>query len=601
MIRGTRALWGHKVLRHAYTKGLNLRALSARPFATHARPTPPTGPCPTASSHRLDTRRLVSTTTNSDAKPARKASLSSSDKSTTPRGTTGESDGSNNTTHTTKATGAGPGVDAASDSGSASSSTSSGEPRAIPGVNYGNVDPSLFNGDDTPGQLPRARHRITQAQAMSEFLLTKRDLAALEPLKQKSHALDLNKNLGTHLVYDRQMVEDAVISKWGEMEALQMEKKRRAELSRSLKAQESPIFRWLYTDVRKPNDAENKTQRLVMLALAGNACLAGSKLGAYFFTGSGSLLAEGVHSCADLFNQCMLLAGLTASRQAVSAQYPYGHAPERFVFALMSATGVFLLGGGATILHGVDLLLHPVQVDMGYAHYGLGVLAFAGCVEGFTASVAIKTVRHKAQEANMGFFEYIMKGRDSVALAVLLEDSAAVTGCLLAMSCLGASLYTHNPIFDAVGTIGVGTLMSSVALFLIKKNRTALIGAALPDDRLQPILSMLQEDPVIREIHEVKAVMTGVDTARFKAEIYFNGAEISRRYLEQRPEVLNMMWRQIILSGQGSTPPDILILQDVLLDHGELVVEAVGDEIDRLEDTIRTICPEITQVDIEVL
>ena len=50
----------------------------------------------------------------------------------------------------------------------------------------------------------------------------------------------------------------------------------------------------------------------------------------------------------------------------------------------------------------------------------------------------------------------VFRGRDPSAVAVLLEDSAAVTGVLLASTCLGLVHYTGNPIYDAVGSISIG-------------------------------------------------------------------------------------------------------------------------------------------------
>lgn len=50
----------------------------------------------------------------------------------------------------------------------------------------------------------------------------------------------------------------------------------------------------------------------------------------------------------------------------------------------------------------------------------------------------------------------VLRGRDPSAVAVLLEDSAAVTGVILAATALGLSHITGNSIYDAIGSIAIG-------------------------------------------------------------------------------------------------------------------------------------------------
>ena len=48
----------------------------------------------------------------------------------------------------------------------------------------------------------------------------------------------------------------------------------------------------------------------------------------------------------------------------------------------------------------------------------------------------------------MSFLEYLRKIRDPTTLAVMLEDSGACLGVVLAMIGIGMSQYTANPVFD---------------------------------------------------------------------------------------------------------------------------------------------------------
>ena len=106
------------------------------------------------------------------------------------------------------------------------------------------------------------------------------------------------------------------------------------------------------------------------------------KFGAFFATGSGSLLAEAVHSAADTLNQCLLVIGIRKSNRHPDAVHPYGYAPERFVWALISATGIFFLGCGVSVYHGITTLIQPSQIQDLWL--GWSVLGASAIVEGST-------------------------------------------------------------------------------------------------------------------------------------------------------------------------------------------------------------------------
>lgn len=50
----------------------------------------------------------------------------------------------------------------------------------------------------------------------------------------------------------------------------------------------------------------------------------------------------------------------------------------------------------------------------------------------------------------------MVRGRDPSAVAVLLEDSAAVSGIFLAGGFLWLAYTTGNPMYDAMGSMAIG-------------------------------------------------------------------------------------------------------------------------------------------------
>jgi len=229
------------------------------------------------------------------------------------------------------------------------------------------------------------------------------------------------------------------------------------------------------------------------------------------------MLAELVHSVTDFANQALLAYGLSSSRRAPDALHPYGYSKERFVWSLISAVGIFCLGSGATIVHGVQNLWSSQPPEN--IHWAALVIGGSFLIEGASLLVAIKAVRKGAEAEGMSIWDYIWRGHDPTSVAVMTEDGAAVTGLAIAAASLVAVQTTGNPMYDPIGSIIVGNLLGMVAIFLIQRNRHALIGRAIDDHDMQRVLEFLKSDPVVDALFDCKSEVIGPGFFRFKAEI----------------------------------------------------------------------------------
>ena len=153
---------------------------------------------------------------------------------------------------------------------------------------------------------------------------------------------------------------------------------------------------------------------------------------------------EGIHTAADLMNQWLLFLGIVKADKAPDADFPFGYAKERFVWALISAVGIFFLGCGVTIGHGVHSLLHPPE-ELPDLSWAIGILVFSLILEGIVLWIAAKDLLLKARAREMPFGKYCREYADPSAVAVLLEDAAACFGVILALTSLGLTVWTGIP------------------------------------------------------------------------------------------------------------------------------------------------------------
>lgn len=59
-------------------------------------------------------------------------------------------------------------------------------------------------------------------------------------------------------------------------------------------------------------------------------------------------------------------------------------------------------------------------------------------------------------------------------------------------------LLSGNPLYDSLGSLGVGTLLGVVSAFLIYTNTEALLGRSIQPEQVQRLTELLESDPSVR-------------------------------------------------------------------------------------------------------
>lgn len=438
---------------------------------------------------------------------------------------------------------------------------------------------------------------ITGVRAINEFCLKSSDLDQLRKIRRRSPHDDTE----SFTVFLRSDVEAKSLEVWGSPEALARERKRRKEAEIEYRENLFRNQKLLkeYKDFLGETKPRSSTSamflrgpgKVVMFAICINGLNFFFKILAWIYTGSASMFSEAIHSLADTCNQALLALGISQSVRTPDPSHPYGFTNMRYIASLISGVGIFMMGAGLSWYHGVIGLLHPQPIES--LLWAYCILAGSLVSEGATLLVAINEIRRGARAKGLSFYQYVMQARDPSTNVVLLEDTAAVVGVMLAATCMGLTSLTGNPYYDSLGSLGVGTLLGAVSAFLIYTNTEALLGRSIQPDQLQRLTELLENDPAVRAIHDVKATDLGMSTVRFKAEVDFDGRVITRYYLEKQDIEQLLQEIQQVKNFEE--------LEIFMLKHGENIIDTLGAEVDRLEKELKLCNPEVRHVDLEIL
>jgi divalent metal cation (Fe/Co/Zn/Cd) transporter len=111
--------------------------------------------------------------------------------------------------------------------------------------------------------------------------------------------------------------------------------------------------------MRTKKQGAREVPKVIYAALLANCLIALTKFIAAFWTGSSSMLSEGVHSLVDTGNELLLLYGLHRAQRAPDAARPLGYGRELYFWSFVVALLVFALGSGAALLQGVVRITTP--------------------------------------------------------------------------------------------------------------------------------------------------------------------------------------------------------------------------------------------------
>lgn len=258
--------------------------------------------------------------------------------------------------------------------------------------------------------------------------------------------------------------------------------------------------------------------RAIIAALLANIGIAITKFIAAAFSGSASMLAEGIHSVADAGNQILLIIGGRRARRAATAAHPFGYGRSRYIYAFMVSIVLFSVGGLFSINEGLSKLQDPHELEM--AWLPLLVLSIAIVLESLSLRTAVKEANHIRH--GQSWVEFVRRAKSPELPVILLEDLAALIGLVLAFGGVGLTVITGDAMWDAIGTLAIGVLLILVAVVLGLETSSLLVGEGATAEDVGKIRKAIETTNGVESVIHMKTLYLGPDELMVAAKIAVN-------------------------------------------------------------------------------
>lgn len=260
------------------------------------------------------------------------------------------------------------------------------------------------------------------------------------------------------------------------------------------------------------------SKKVIFAALIGNSLIAATKYVAAAITGSSAMLSEGIHSTVDTGNQLLLLLGLKKAKKPADKEFPFGYGKEIYFWSFIVAIMIFGVGAGISIYEGIHSLLDPHAIDNVMVNYI--VLGLSMIFEGFSWYFA--WVEFNKMRDGQGLFEAVHKEKDPTTFVVLFEDTAAMSGLIVAFLGVALSEWTGIFAFDGIASILIGVILAVTAGWLAYETKGLLIGESADLQIVTAIHEIAATHRSIEYVNEALTMHMGPNFILLNLSVDFN-------------------------------------------------------------------------------
>jgi cation diffusion facilitator family transporter len=257
--------------------------------------------------------------------------------------------------------------------------------------------------------------------------------------------------------------------------------------------------------------------KVIAAAVFANLGIAAMKFFAAAFTGSAAMVSEGIHSLVDTGNGILIAVGSRRSRRPPDDAHPFGHGKELYFWTFVVSVIVFGVGAGMSIYQGITHLVRRHSIEnLTWSYVVLGVSAVLEGASWLAAARFFAGVKGRR-----GVWQTIRGTKDPTTFAVLLEDTAALAGLVVAFLGISLGQALDLPALDAVASLVIGLLLTVVAVVMARESMGLLVGESASGRLVASVRALAARDAAVEHVGRVLSVHFGPDAVLINLEVRF--------------------------------------------------------------------------------
>jgi len=236
-----------------------------------------------------------------------------------------------------------------------------------------------------------------------------------------------------------------------------------------------------------------KSKLFIYISLVVDISIAISKFTAAAFTGSSSMVSEGIHSIIDAISQLLLIWGIVASKKKPDSTRPFGYGKELYFWSFIVSLVIFILGGCISFYEGLQRLTEPAFTGSLAWTYATLVVAFLFTIVSLTSALNA----FNKQRGDKPFWKAVTESKDPSTFIVLLGDVGDLLGLIVAFLGVYLGRLLHNQYYDGVASMVIGVIMVVISGLLVSESKSLLMGETTSRKTLRKVMALARADEAV--------------------------------------------------------------------------------------------------------
>jgi divalent metal cation (Fe/Co/Zn/Cd) transporter len=137
----------------------------------------------------------------------------------------------------------------------------------------------------------------------------------------------------------------------------------------------------------------------------------------------------------------------------------------------------------------------------------VGILVFGLVAESVSLRACLEEVNK--MRSGRSLWRWFRESRQSELVVILAEDLAALLGLALALIAILLTIFSGNPVWDALGSMAIGLVLIVVAMLIAHEIKGLLIGQSAEPEKERQLKSFLESNPDIERVFRLLTLQLG--------------------------------------------------------------------------------------------